>query len=173
LPTDTSGNVIIPSAPYIGNESGAGPSPLIPTDTTSLGESSTTGTIGGSRSLDGILYNFRLGPTVRWEFWPRWTLIGSAGGALGIFDAEYHFNESISATPGSSVNSSGKFGATDLKYGGYAGAVVMYDTGNYWEAYLGAYFISLQDGKISSGGREATMHLGSAISITAGINWTF
>lgn len=172
FPTDTSGNVVIPSAPYIGPESGV-QGQLLPTTSTSLGQSTATGTVGGSRSLDGILYNFRVGPTVRWEFWPRWTLNGSAGGVLGIFDAEYHFNESISATPTSSVNTSGKFGATDLKYGGYAGAVVMYDTGNYWEAYLGTYFMSLQDGKISSGGREAIMHLGAAISITAGINWTF
>src|ERR1041385_339425 len=169
FPSD--GSVIQPpSAPYVGNESGT--AYLIPTTPTSLGETTTPGTISGSRTLEGLLYSFRLGPTVRWEFWPRWTLNGSAGGALGIFDAEYRFNESISATPSSSVNNSGKFGSTDLKYGGYAGAVVMYDTGNYWEAYLGAYFISLQDGKISSNGREATMHLGSAISITAGINWT-
>ena len=172
LGTDAStGKLLIPTPPFVGNESGL--APLIPTTPTSLGETTAPGTITGSRTLEGLLYSFRLGPTVRWEFWPRWTLNGSAGGALGIFDAEYRFNESISATPSSSVNNSGKFGSTDLKYGGYAGAVVMYDTGNYWEAYLGAYFISLQDGKISSNGREATMHLGSAISITAGINWTF
>lgn len=165
------GDLIVPAAPYVGNESGTGP--LISTDTTSLGESDTTGTIGGSRSLEGLLFNFRLGPMVRWEFWPRWTLNGSAGGAMAIFDAEYRFNETISATPTSSVNNKGKFGATDIKYGGYAGAVVMYDTGNQWEPYLGAYFMSLQDGKISSGGREATMHLGSAVYLTAGINWSY
>jgi hypothetical protein len=164
-------NIVVPSAPYVGTDSGTGP--LLSTTPSSSSQSSGNGTLTGSRTLEGLLYTFRLGPTVRWEFWPRWTLNGSAGGALGIFDAEYRFNESISATPTSSVNNKGKFGSTDLKYGGYAGAAVMYDTGNYWEAYLGAYFISLQDGKISSGGREATMHLGAAVSITAGINWTF
>src|SRR5205085_8001851 len=100
-------------------------------------------------------------------FYPRWTLNGSAGGVMGIFDAEYQFNETITPTSGSAVGNRGKFGDTDLTYGGYAGAIVMYDTGNMWEAYLGLHFISMKDGEVSSGGREAQMHLGAAVFITA------
>ena len=162
---------VVTPAPYRGPESGSGP--LLPDTPIRQSEIGTTGTINGYRSLDGILYNFRLGPLVRWEFLPYWTLNASAGAALGIFDAEYEFNETISATATSSVHNRGTFGSTDLKYGGYAGAVVMYDTGNYWEAFLGAHFMSLQDGKVASGGREATMKLGATVFITAGINWSF
>jgi hypothetical protein len=167
-----------PQAPYTGTESGAPANPggvayVLPTTPVSSSNEVVPGTIGGTRTLEGILYNFRLGPMVRWEFYPRWTLNASAGGAFGIFDADYSFNEIISAGAGSTVSNRGKFGTTDLKVGGYAGAVLMYDTGNQWEPYLGANFMSLGDGKVSSGGREAIMHLGGAVVITAGINWTF
>jgi hypothetical protein len=177
---DTSGipSANFPAAPYSGPESGqpttpGGSAPVLPATPVSSATEVVPGTVGGTRSLEGILYNFRLGPQVRWEFYPRWTLNGSGGAALGIFDAEYHFNEIISATAGSSVSNSGKFGSTDLKLGGYASAVVMYDTLNEWEPYIGVHFMSLPDGKISQGGRLATMRLGSAIYITAGINWSF
>jgi hypothetical protein len=175
---DTSTIPNFPSAPYSGPESGqpstpGGSAPPLLSTPVSSTQINANGTIGGTRSLEGILYNFRLGPMIRWEFYPRWTLNGSAGGALAIFDAEYHFNEVISSTTAGSVASRGKFGTTDLKFGGYGGAVIMYDTGNQWEPYLGAHFITMQDGKVSSGGREAIMHLGAAVYITAGINWTF
>jgi hypothetical protein len=49
----------------------------------------------------------------------------------------------------------------------------MYDTGNDWEAFLGAHIISMPDGHLSLGGREATMHLGAQVYLTAGINWSF
>src|SRR5688572_21498856 len=170
----STGGTQIQDPPYTGPESGRDTgAPVINSTPIRQPDLTTPGAIGGYRSLEGILYNFRLGPLVRWEFLPYWTLNASAGGALGIFDAEYEFNESISATPSSSVRNRGTFGSTDLKYGGYAGAVVMYDTGNYWEAFLGAHFMSLQDGKVASGGREATMKLGATVFITAGINWTF
>jgi hypothetical protein len=167
---DASG-IVIPDPGYRGPETP--PGPLLSDTPNAQSDLTTAGTINGYRSLDGILYNFRLGPVVRWEFLPYWTLNASAGGALGIFDAEYEFNETINATATSSVHNRGTFGTTDLKFGGYAGAVVMYDTGDYWEAFLGAHFMSLQDGKVASGGREATMKLGATVFITAGINWTF
>jgi hypothetical protein len=175
---DISAIPIFPDPPYVGPESGqpstpGGSAPVLPANPVSSQQQTVSGAIHGSRSLEGILYNFRLGPMLRWEFYPRWTLNGSAGGALAIFDATYRFNESISSSAGASLSNKGKFGSTDLKYGGYAGAVVMYDTGNQWEPYLGAHFLTMQDGKLSSGGREATMHLGAAVYITAGINWTF
>ena len=167
---DASG-IIIPDPGYRGPETP--PGPLISDIPNPQADITRPGTIGGYRSLDGILYSFRAGPLLRWAFLPYWTLNASAGGALGIFDAEYEFNETIAANAASSVHNRGTFGETDLKYGGYAGAVVMFDTGNYWEAVVGAHFMSLQDGKISSGGREATMKLGATVFITAGINWSF
>lgn len=170
--TDTynTGGILLPNAPYDGNSSGVGPTI---NDTPATRNTTTApGTINGNRTLEGILYNFRLGPLVRWEFYPRWTLNASGGAALGFFDAEYRFNENITVGSSTTVNT-GKFSTGDMTYGGYAGAVVMYDTGNFWEAFVGAHFMSMQDVTLSRAGREAITHLGNTIYIVAGINWTF
>lgn len=168
----TGGTANIPAAPYNGPFNSAG-NPLINAVGTALPDITLPGTITGTRSLDSLLYQFRLGPQIRWEMVPRWTLNGSLGGAFGLVDADYTYNEKINLTNGSVTSNRGKFGALDTIYGGYAGAVVMYDTGNQWEAYLGAHFFTMSDAKVSSGSREAKMGLGAAIYISAGINWTF
>ena len=171
----STGGTQIPNAPYTGPETRGGVTTGEVINSTPIGTSTITtpGTISGDRSLDGMIYNLRLGPLVRWEFLPHWTLNGSAGGAIGLVDVQYEFNESIAANATSSLSNSGDFSETEFKFGGYAGAVVMYDTGDYWEAYLGAHFMTLQDTQVSQGGREAKLDLGGAIFITAGINWSF
>ncbi len=160
-----------PAAGTAGNPSGAGTPALLDTPTR-LAPTILPGTLAGSRGLDVTLYNFRLGPLLRWEFVPKWTLNGSAGGALTIMSGDYVFNEILTA-PGTSTRNAGKFDATEFSYGGYAGAVLMYDTGNNWEPYLGAHYMLMQDINVASGGRSAKMNLGGAIYISAGINWSF
>jgi hypothetical protein len=166
----TDPNTPFPPAGYRGNFDSAG-RPVID-DAPSRTEVSLPGSIAGSRGLEASLYQFRLGPLIRWEFVPRWTLNGSAGGAFGLIDADYVFNERITTATSSTI-SKGKFGDLETTYGGYAGVVVMYDTGHYWEAYLGAHLLSMSDATVASPGRSARLDLGSAIYLTAGINWTF
>lgn len=170
--TYNTGGSTIPSAPYSGPFLAAG-SPLINAAGTALPDTVIPGTINGTRSIDAMLYQFRLGPLIRWEMYPRWTLNGSAGGAFGLVNIDYRFDESIDLINGTSTASHGKFGDLDTTFGGYASAVVMYDTGYNWEAFLGGHFIAMGDSKVSSGGREAKIDLGSAFYITVGINWTF
>jgi hypothetical protein len=166
----TTGTSPFPGAGYRGTFSSAG-HPVIddaPTRTTQ----SLAGTVTGSRGLEANLYQFRLGPLIRWEMVPRWTLNGSVGGAFGLLDADYVFDERISAA-GISTRNRGKFGELETTYGGYAGVVLMYDTGHYWEAYLGTHLITMSDATVSGPGRSARVDLGAAIYLTAGINWSF
>src|SRR5687767_9939840 len=76
----STGGTQIQDPPYTGPESGrdAG-APVINSTPIRQPDLTTPGAIGGYRSLEGILYNFRLGPLVRWEFLPYWTLNASAG----------------------------------------------------------------------------------------------
>jgi hypothetical protein len=166
------GTTPMPAAPYNGTFVSAG-NPLINAVGTALPDLIVPGTINGTRSLDALLYQFRLGPQLRWEFYPQWTLNGSFGGAFGLVDADYRFDEKINLANGTTASNRGKFGSLETTYGGYAGAVVMFDTGNRWEAYLGTHFITMSDAKVTSGNREAKMGLGGAVYISAGINWTF
>lgn len=162
----------IPAPPYNGNSSGVGPS--LPATPTALPDETVAGTVGGAgRSLEGILYNFRLGPLLRWQMHPRWTLNGSAGGAFGFFDGVYRYNETIALATGATTRNVGKFGSLEMTYGGYAGAVVMYDSGNYWEAFVGAHFMHLNSVDLEGPGRRATLNLDAGIFLTAGINWSF
>jgi hypothetical protein len=170
--TSTSPSGSFPPANQPGNPSGAGSATINDTPT-DLGDITTSGTITGSRGLDATLYNLRLGPLFRWEFYPRWTVNASAGVAFTIIDAEYTFDETLTLTGGATSRNRGHFGTTDFSLGGYAGAVLMYDTGNNWEPYLGAHFYSMQDSKVAKAGRSANIDLGAAIYISAGINWTF
>lgn len=161
---------LFPSAPYTGNPTAG---QTIDDTPTALPDEVVPGFVSGTRSLEGILYNFKVGPLIRWEFYPRWTLNGSAGGALGYFDAVYRFNETITVSSGVSTPNKGNFGSGEVTYGGYAGAVLMYDSGNRWEAYLGAHFVSMQDVEVAQGGRSARLNLGAAVYLSAGINWSF
>lgn len=165
-PTDIS------DPPFDGNSSGIGES-IFDTPTELPDETNIPATIGGGRSLEGILYNFRVGPLLRWEFTPHWTLNASAGGVFGFFDGVYRFDESITLASGSSTRNVGRFGSTEITYGGYAGAVVMYDTGSFWEAFIGAHFMSLDSVELASGGRSAKLNMESGVFLTAGINWSF
>ena len=164
------GTTTLPTAPYTGGFDSAG-RPVID-DLPTRVVTTTAGTVTGSRQLDANLYQFRLGPSIRWEMAPRWILHGSAGGVFGVFDGDLEFNEQI-VTATTSGSNQGKFGETETTFGGYAGAIVMYNTGHYWEAFLGAHFITMGDVTISGPGRSSKTDLSAGIYLTAGINWSF
>jgi hypothetical protein len=120
-----------------------------------------------------MLYTVRLGPSVYWDLNESFGLSASFGPAIGIVSGDYKYNEIVTAG-GVSANNSGKFGATDLVYGGYVNATVMYHVPNEnADIYLGAQFMPLGDATFSGGGREAQLKLGGQVNISAGINWSF
>jgi hypothetical protein len=63
--------------------------------------------------------------------------------------------------------------ATDVVYGGYADATLMYHLVENGDLYLGVQYMSLGNANISGGGRSAELNLGGQVYITAGINWPF
>jgi hypothetical protein len=77
-------------------------------------------------------------------------------------------------TTTTSASSKGQVDATDLVYGGYANAMLLYHVPKEnGDLYLGAQFMSLGNATISGGGRQGQLNLGGQIYITAGINWPF
>lgn len=166
------GGTSLPTLPYNGPFASAN-SPVINATGRDLGDITTPATITGSRSLEAILYQFRLGPMVRWEIRPRWTLSGSVGGTFALVSADYDFDELLVFANGASTPNRGKFGSVETTYGGYGGLVLMYDTGYSWEAFLGGHYVAMKDATVAESGREAKLKLGSTIYVTAGINWTF
>ncbi len=166
---DTTG-VIIDDAPYYGTFGGEGGStlPLKPFLTTSV--PGGTETITGSYELDAVLFTFRLGPSVYWDLNEDLGLSAGAGPALGLVTGRLKFNETVGA---STPPIHGEVDGTDVVYGGYVNATLLYHVQENGDLYLGVQYMSLGDASISGGGREGRLNLGGQVYIMAGINWPF
>jgi hypothetical protein len=161
--------IAIPPAPYQGSPSGG---PTILTNLTTLGNSSTNGTLTGTRTLDVTLYSLRLGPTLYWPLHPKIAVQANAGFAVAVVSGEYKYNET--AVIGSlTTHNTGSFGATDVTYGGTAGATLLYHVVENGDFYIGAQFMSLGNTTFSGQGRQARLDLGAGVLLSAGINWPF
>jgi hypothetical protein len=127
----------------------------------------------GSRGLEGNLYSLRAGPTVHWQISPSWSVAGSAGLSVAMLHADMIINEVMNSPGAPALTIQARNSDSDLAYGGYIGGVVMYDTGYYWDAFLGVHVVTMSDADLEGGGRRASLSLGSGIHVTAGINWSF
>jgi hypothetical protein len=165
------GGIFMPTAPYNGGPSGIGPT--IVDTATAQPDDTVGGTVTGSRTLDVTLYNIRLGPTVYRPLGRRLAVEASGGFALGVVSGDYKFDETIVLADGSSAVNTWKIGATDVVYGGYVNAVLLYHVVPNGDIYLGAQFMPLGNASVSSGGRQARLNLGSGVYFSGGINWPF
>jgi hypothetical protein len=156
---------------YNGGPSGVGP--LLPDMPTASRTQTVAGTLDGSRGLEGNLYTLRLGPMLRWQMTPYWALSGSAGASVAMLHADMKINETMNSVGAPPLTIGARNSDSDLSYGGYIGGVVTYDTGYYWEVFIGAHFVTMTDAELTGGGRRASLSLGSGLHVTAGISWSF
>jgi hypothetical protein len=167
-------SVIFPGPGYRG---GPGGWPSIPSATVGTPTTDTVpGNITGSRTLDVMLYTVRLGPSLYWDLNQYLGLSAGAGPAVGIMSGSLNFNETITEHTVDGdlvVRNKGQVDGTDLVYGGYANATLMYHLEENGDLYLGVQYMSLGNATIGGGGREARLNLGGQVYITAGINWPF
>ncbi len=170
--TFNTAGITMPNAPYQGPFNSAG-NPTIFSNPTSNTATNIGGTVAGSHSLDVMLYTVRIGPSVYWDLNESFGLSASFGPAIGIVSGDYKYNETITAG-GVSASNSGKFGATDVVFGGYVNASLMYHVpGENADIYVGAQYMPMGDANFSSGGRQAQLNLGGQVYISAGVNWAF
>jgi hypothetical protein len=162
------GGISMPDPRYQGRPTASGPA-IYSDRTLESSDLIPNVPVTGSRTLDVMLYTVRLGPSVYWDLNKDIGVSASAGPALGIVSGDYKYDEIILSTP-----NKGQVGATDLVYGGYVNATLMYHVpGENGDLYLGAQFMSLGNATFSGGGREGRLNLGGQVYITAGINWPF
>jgi hypothetical protein len=158
----------LPPPGYQGGPNGgpwldSSPNSTSPPDVTSHGVSLT-----GSRTLDVMLYTVRLGPSLYWDLNEDLGLSAGVGPAVGIVSGSLKYDETIATT-----RYTGQVDATDVVYGGYVNATLMYHLEKNGDLYLGVQYMSLGDATISGGGREGRLNLNGQVYITAGINWAF
>jgi hypothetical protein len=169
--TNPFGPVDLPQAPYEGGP--AGPAAVISDTQEALPDTSVPGTITGSRKLDLMFYNFRLGPTFYYDVHPRFAVSVSAGPAMGVLTGDYVFDETSILSTGGSTHSTGKFGKTDIVYGGYANALALVHILENGDLFAGVQFMSMGGSHFVKGGREAKLDLGAGFYFMAGVSWPF
>lgn len=156
--------------PYQGGPNG--PGYQIPDQPASVVSTNVAGTVTGKQTLDVMLYTLRLGPTFYWDLTEHVGMSLGAGPALGIVSGDYKYDETITAGAVSAHNE-GRFGATDLVYGGYVNATVMYHAVANGDIYAGVQYMPMTDATFSNAGRDGRLNLNGQVYFTIGINWPF
>lgn len=155
--------------PPPGYQGGPNGGPWLGSDRTQLADSTVPGVpLTGTRTLDVILYTVRLGPSVYWDLNEDFGLSAGVGPAIGIVSGSLQYNEIIDAT-----RYTGQVDATDVVYGGYVNASLMYHLVEHGDLYVGVQYMSMGNATISGGGRSGQLNLGGQVYISAGINWPF
>jgi hypothetical protein len=172
--TFNTGGIVVPSAPYQGGPGGQGP--LLPgTPALSPGQTFSAGTVTGTRKLDVMLYSVKLGPSFYWDWSDHLGMSLGAGPAVGVVSVDYNYDE-IVTTASSSAHNVGGFGTTDVVFGGYVSAMLMYhfqDNGRNADIFVGAQYMPMGDATISDSGREGCLNLGGQAYVCIGMNWPF
>lgn len=162
--------IVVPQAPYSGSSSGIGPA--ISDVATEIGTSISPGLLTGSRELEALYFDFRLGPNLQWHLGGRWAASLGGGVAMGLVSGEYTFNEQIEFNNGTTLNRGGE-SSTKLTFGGWGEGMIYWRSDQKAELYLGVQYSALGDATFGSGGREVRLKLGNGIRFLAGIHWIF
>jgi hypothetical protein len=159
--------VTIPQAPYHGPASGQG-AQIANTASATNTVHDPSAPFTGSQTLDVMLYTFRLGPTVYWDFSRYVGMSVGAGPALGLVSGDLKYDEKTGT-----LNSKGQVSGTDVVYGGYVNAMVMIHVVRNGDIYFGAQYMPLGKATISGDGRQARLDLSGGVYVSAGLNWPF
>jgi hypothetical protein len=163
------GGITPPSAPYAGNSQG--PGPLLgdtPSRSTSVENSVTT----GSRTLDGNLFGFRLGPYINVPICSRFDVQLGGGLALGIADTTFSFDETTSSD-GGVIHEHASTSGTDGLIGGYVSGRFSFAITHRFSVFAGAQWESLGDSTRQVDGRSARLDLSSSVFLNLGAGISF
>ncbi len=168
--TATLGPAFPTSSSYQGGPGGTGP--ILSTAYTQTNSAPIGGTDASSQSLKVMLYTARLGPSFYWDLTEHIGMSLGAGPAVGVASGEYKYDDNISIG-GIVTPNTGKIEKTDLVYGGYVNAAVMYHAVPNGDFYVGVQFMPMTDARFSGPGREGRLNLDGQVYFSAGINWPF
>jgi hypothetical protein len=170
------GGIVMPGAPYHGGFNSSAGEPSIHDHATAAGtqtSSDPANTLTGTRTLDVMLYTFRLGPTFYCDLTKRIGVQIGAGPALGLVTGDLKYDETLTTVTGGTSHNSGRVSSTDLTWGGYVNAMVTFHTVRNGDFYLGAQFMPMGTAQIGNSSRHADLNLTGQVYISAGVNWPF
>jgi hypothetical protein len=162
--------VLPPNAPYRG--SFQGPGPLLGA-TPSRTITDETVSVANDHRLEGLLFGFRIGPFIEWNFSRAFSVSLSGGIALSPAMIDYEFSESVSLESGRSTLVRGKSTKEDLLYGNYVAGTLRYQFTKNWGVYAGAQFQTLNDLEQTVRNRTARLESGATFHGVAGVSYKF
>jgi hypothetical protein len=95
------------------------------------------------------------------------------GGAMGFLNGAYRFNEVAVTADGGRTPLSGRLSKTDIVYGGYAQATLLWRTGEKADLYISGQYMRLGNTSYGDEARVARLNLSSGLYVSIGINWPF
>jgi len=126
----------------------------------------------GSRRLDANLFGLRIGPYIELPLSPKWTVGLNGGLALVMVESNFRFNETVSYSNTSLIQSGSK-SDTDLLPGGYIEGNIAYQLNKSVSLQAGVQFQDVGDFTQKVNGKKATLHLTSGLLFTLGANYSF
>ena len=160
------GTQILPTAPYHGGPSGRGVN--ISDLANFVGTTNQAGPASVTSKMEAYLFAMRLGPSVYWDFNHYVGMSVGGGPAMGVLTGDVKTEQTFNLTQQST-----KVSGTDVVYGGYVSATVMFHVVQNGDIYLGAEYMPLGKARIGHTGNEGRLDLGGAVFLSAGFNWPF
>src|SRR5262249_2538821 len=155
----------LPDPPYHGQPGTIG---AVIDDEATLGSTTNANaTISESGTLEADFFTFRLGPTLFYDLSSHFGISGSVGPAFGILSEEFRYNERLTYTDGTAPGrAKGRFGKTDIVYGGYISVMGTFHVEQNGDLYLGVEYMPMSSSTFSKGGREASVDLSGQVYIS-------
>lgn len=162
-----------PGAPYQGNYNG--PGFLLNSQRLNSSVVTTPGaTVDAHQSFDSNLWGFRLGPYLESPLTEKLSLHASGGLAVGILDASASWKETITLPSGGGTSTTHGGGSdTDVLWGYYIGADLVYRFNDRWGLDVGVQYQDLGTYSHNFGGRVAELDLSRSLFVQAGISYSF
>ena len=91
----------------------------------------------------------------------------------GFLDGDLKFDETVESADGGKANNSGRSSGSELVFGGYVNASLMFHVEEHGDFYIGVQYMPLGSATVSGEGREARLDLSGGVYFSAGINWPF
>jgi hypothetical protein len=174
------GSVVPPNPPYSGSFEGPAPpnppGPLISTNHLSRTTSTETATSTQHASIEGTYWGFRLGPFIEVP-WPGYRHSFQFGMGMALVNADaklsYEENFTIAGLGGPPVPRSSTQSNSDWLFGFYANAKAYYWVNDFVALYLGGEIQTLDNFKIITANKAATVDFGSTAGVTFGVMYVF
>lgn len=160
--------------PYQGqfDASSGGPQTALISDT-AANSATVPVSLAEKRKFDATVWGFRLGPYAEFQLHRRWALDVGAGLAAAVVNGEAAWSETLTVNGVTDPTHSGRGSSTDVMFGWYVGANILYHINRRWDANAGVQYQDIGIYHQTAGARQAELDLSGSLYLTIGVSRRF